>query len=158
MAIQTFRAGPDGVIWQKEIANAVYTKVIARTDFDFAGVQGFDSGGEWDNDKAQWQPQAGPIEWTAQVWAMGFGEPQNTNFNLVLTCFKNGVDFHAAIGGAQVSTFPETGSAICCGMDIANGNDVYDFRVYMTTADGKASGWLNADPRHIWLCGRSFGT
>ncbi|WP_316176264.1 hypothetical protein [Bradyrhizobium sp. SZCCHNRI1073] len=155
MTIKTFRAGPDGSTPQTGIPNASYTTVHGRTDFSYLGVSGFDTGGEWDNTTFTWTPQAGPVEWDFQVWAMDFG---GTNANLTATVFKNGVDFQAGIGGAQVNTFVNTGSAQNSGKDVANGADTYQFKIYMTTADGLNNGWLNADPRHIWIIGRSFGT
>jgi len=156
MAIHTFRAGPDGINAQAGIPNAAYTVVQARTDFNVFGVAGYDTGNEWNNSTFTWTPQAGPIDWNVQGWAGDFGPPGG-NWNLVLTCFKNGTDFWAAIGGAQFNTFANYGSATNSGMDIANGTDTYQFKVYMTTINGIASGFLNNDPRHIWIGGRSYG-
>ena len=160
MTINIFRAGANGITGQTGISYGPtqgYTQVQATTTFKFAGVSGFDTGGEWNNVTWQWKPQAGPIDWQYQAWVGNFGDPSGQNFNLCATVFKNGVDFLAGIGGAPFNTFPTWANAMCCGSDLASGTDVYDFRVYMTTYNGAASGFLNADPRHIWICGKSFG-
>jgi hypothetical protein len=158
--INSFRAGPNGSLSQMGIPHGPvggYTKMQGRTDFNFAGVKGYDTGGEWDNVNFQWKPQAGHIDWCAQGWVMNFGAPLMVNLNLVLSVHKNGVDFWAALGGEAYDTFVNSGAVINCGCDYANGEDIYDFRIYMTTIDGLSSGYLNSDPRHIWLSGKSYG-
>lgn len=160
MTVHVFRAGANGITGQGGILYGPtqgYTKIQASTQFKYANVSGIDSGNEWDNVQYQWTPQAGPIDWQAQAWVRNFGDPSGQNFNLCCTIFKNGIDWLAGIGGMPFNTFPTLANAICCGSDIASGTDVYDFRVYMTTYNGQASGILDADPRHIWLCGKSYG-
>lgn len=157
MPIHVFRAGANGVSSQSGIPAKQYTRIQATTQFKFNNVSGIDTGNEWDNVAYQWTPQAGPVDWQAQVWALDFGDPTMQNYNLCLTIFKNGIDWLAGIGGQPINTFPSAGNAICCGSDVASGTDVYSFNIYMTTVDGQASGFLNADPRHIWICGKSYG-
>ena len=154
--INGFRAGM--ATPQTGLVHGAYTKLQYITNFAPGyGVAGYDTGGEWDNFNFQWKPQAGLIDWKVQCWIVSdYGVLINNN-NIVVTCFKNGVDWSAELDGAKANSYPNSASCLCVGDDYANGTDIYDFRVFYTSADGEDNGATNGDPRHMWLYGKSYG-
>ena len=152
MPITLVRAG---LIISTSFWDEVYTVVPYRSDYNLDGVQGCDTGSEFNNNTSIWTPKAGAISWVAQVWAGNFGGAVP---NFCLTMFKNGVDFQAALPSAGLpgAIFGGTCSVRCMGFDIANGTDSYQMMLYMTTVGGNPGG-PDTDPRLCWFNGVSFG-
>jgi hypothetical protein len=154
MTIHVVRAGIASTVFNWP--NGAYETTPYKTSYNLDDVSGLDTGAEFNNATGVWTPQAGPISWCAQIWASAFG---GINQNFCLTMFKNGVDFQAALPSAPASgdVFAGTCNTRCMGFDVANGTDVYQMMMYMTTYDGTSSGALDGDPRHCWFNGISFG-